>query len=173
MADMTAPIVLLSEQQQQWLDSATENHWLRRIDFQEISHLQMGVASGGFGIVHAGKWRGMPVAIKVLFSLADFIQEVRKSLLPFHSLSAQFPLPPFLCDVVFFWKRRPSLESHCQQQQSVQKKTLDLHKTDTHTHARTFMNKTRTQRICCTKVGSGIFIESGTTARVGRTMFAL
>ncbi|KAG0277595.1 hypothetical protein BGZ96_002797 [Linnemannia gamsii] len=77
MADMTAPIVLLSEQQQQWLDSATENHWLRRIDFQEISHLQMGVASGGFGIVHAGKWRGMPVAIKVLFSLADFIQEVQ------------------------------------------------------------------------------------------------
>ncbi|KAF9150257.1 hypothetical protein BG015_007940 [Linnemannia schmuckeri] len=77
MADMTAPIVLLSEQQQQWLDSATENHWLRRIDFQEISNLQMGVASGGFGIVHAGKWRGMPVAIKVLFSLADFIQEVQ------------------------------------------------------------------------------------------------
>ncbi|KAG0372595.1 hypothetical protein BGX24_012831 [Mortierella sp. AD032] len=77
MADMTAPIVLLSEQQQQWLDSATENHWLRRIDFQDISQLQMGVASGGFGIVHAGKWRGMPVAIKVLFSLADFIQEVQ------------------------------------------------------------------------------------------------
>ncbi|KAF9903359.1 hypothetical protein EC991_003898 [Linnemannia zychae] len=77
MAEMTAPIVLLSEQQQQWLDNATENHWLRRIDFQDISHLQMGVASGGFGIVHAGKWRGMPVAIKVLFSLADFIQEVQ------------------------------------------------------------------------------------------------
>jgi hypothetical protein len=90
MADMTAPIVLLSEQQQQWLDSATENHWLRRIDFQEISHLQMGVASGGFGIVHAGKWRGMPVAIKVLFSLADFIQEVTTSLLSLTLLASFF-----------------------------------------------------------------------------------
>lgn len=103
MADMTAPIVLLSEQQQQWLDSATENHWLRRIDFQEISHLQMGVASGGFGIVHAGKWRGMPVAIKVLFSLADFIQEVRTSLPSvLLALCSILSPSPFLCDFVFF-----------------------------------------------------------------------
>ncbi|KAF9177279.1 hypothetical protein BGZ50_008944, partial [Haplosporangium sp. Z 11] len=76
MADMTAPVVMLNDKEQQWLDGAIRDKLLRLIDFNDIKQLQMGVASGGFGMIHAGRWRGMPVAVKVLFNPADFIQEV-------------------------------------------------------------------------------------------------
>ncbi|KAG0369601.1 hypothetical protein BGZ54_009479 [Gamsiella multidivaricata] len=76
MADNTAPVVLLNDKEQQWLEGAIKDRLLRHIDFNDIKDLQMGVASGGFGMIHAGKWRGMRVAVKVLYNPADFIQEV-------------------------------------------------------------------------------------------------
>ncbi|KAG0206455.1 hypothetical protein BGX28_002088 [Mortierella sp. GBA30] len=76
MADMTAPVVLLNDKEQQWLDGAIKDKLLRLIEFNDIKDMQLGVASGGFGMIHSGRWRGMRVAVKVLFNPADFIQEV-------------------------------------------------------------------------------------------------
>ncbi|KAF9957212.1 hypothetical protein BGZ72_002045 [Mortierella alpina] len=76
MADMTAPVVLLNDREQQWLDGAIKDKLLRLIEFSDIKDMQLGVASGGFGMIHSGCWRGMRVAVKVLFNPADFIQEV-------------------------------------------------------------------------------------------------
>ncbi|KAF9983982.1 hypothetical protein BGZ75_004447 [Mortierella antarctica] len=76
MADMTAPVVLLNDKEQQWLDGAIKDKLLRLIEFNDIHDMQLGVASGGFGMIHSGRWRGMRVAVKVLFNPADFIQEV-------------------------------------------------------------------------------------------------
>ncbi|KAI1317800.1 hypothetical protein EDD11_007822 [Mortierella claussenii] len=76
MADRTAPVVLLNDKEQQWLEGAIKDRLLRQIDFNEIEDMQMGIASGGFGMIHAGNWRGIRVAVKVLFNPADFIQEV-------------------------------------------------------------------------------------------------
>ncbi|KAF9559821.1 hypothetical protein EC968_006478 [Mortierella alpina] len=76
MADMTAPVVLLNDKEQQWLDGAIKDKLLRLIEFNDIRDMQLGVASGGFGMIHSGRWRGMRVAVKVLFNPADFIQEV-------------------------------------------------------------------------------------------------
>lgn len=77
MAEHTAPVVLMNDKEQQWLDGAIHGNLLRLIDFDDIKQLRMGVASGGFGIIHSGHWRGMRVAVKVLYNPADFIQEVR------------------------------------------------------------------------------------------------
>ncbi|KAF9101843.1 hypothetical protein BGX27_011296 [Mortierella sp. AM989] len=76
MTDRTAPVVVFNVKEQQWLEGAVKDRLLRRINFEDIKDLQMGVASGGFGIIHAGKWRDMRVAVKVLYNSADFIQEV-------------------------------------------------------------------------------------------------
>ncbi|KAG0076003.1 hypothetical protein BGZ92_002626, partial [Podila epicladia] len=76
MAEHTAPVVLMNDKEQQWLDGAIHGNLLRLIDFDDIKQLRMGVASGGFGIIHSGHWRGMRVAVKVLYNPADFIQEV-------------------------------------------------------------------------------------------------
>ncbi|KAF9993945.1 hypothetical protein BGZ80_001886 [Entomortierella chlamydospora] len=76
MTDRTAPVVLFSAKEQQWLDGAINGNLLRLINFDDIEGLQMGVASGGFGVIHAGRWREMRVAVKVLYNSADFIQEV-------------------------------------------------------------------------------------------------
>ncbi|KAF9950676.1 hypothetical protein BGZ70_001266 [Mortierella alpina] len=76
MADLTAPVVLLNDKEQQWLDGAIKDKLLRLIEFNDIHDMQLGVASGGFGMIHSGRWRGMRVAVKVLFNPADFIQEV-------------------------------------------------------------------------------------------------
>ncbi|KAF9417355.1 hypothetical protein BGZ76_004539, partial [Entomortierella beljakovae] len=76
MTDRTAPVVLLNEKEQQWLDGAVKDKLLRHIDFDDIEELKMGVASGGFGVIHSGRWRDMKVAVKVLYNPADFIQEV-------------------------------------------------------------------------------------------------
>ncbi|KAG0043804.1 hypothetical protein BGZ83_011009 [Gryganskiella cystojenkinii] len=70
------PVVLLNDKEKHWLEGAIKDKLLRLIDFNDIHHLEMGVASGGFGIIHAGRWRGMRVAVKVLYNPADFIQEV-------------------------------------------------------------------------------------------------
>ncbi|GJJ71797.1 hypothetical protein EMPS_04154 [Entomortierella parvispora] len=76
MADRTAPVVLLNDKEKHWLDGAIKDKLLRLIDFNDIHHLEWSVASGGFGVIHSGRWRGMRVAVKVLYNPADFIQEV-------------------------------------------------------------------------------------------------
>jgi len=80
MADRTAPVVLLNDKEKHWLDGAIKDKLLRLIDFNDIYHLEWSVASGGFGVIHSGRWRGMRVAVKVLYNPADFIQEVTTSL---------------------------------------------------------------------------------------------
>ncbi|KAF9201320.1 hypothetical protein BGZ49_008413 [Haplosporangium sp. Z 27] len=76
MTDRTAPVFMFNDKEQQWLDGAIKDKLLRQINFDDIHELQMGVASGGFGVIHAGLWRDMRVAVKVLYNSADFIQEV-------------------------------------------------------------------------------------------------
>ncbi|KAF8940116.1 hypothetical protein BGZ58_007701 [Dissophora ornata] len=76
MGDRTASVVLLSDKEQQWLDRGINDKLLRHIDINDIKDMEMGVASGGFGMIHAGRWRTMRVAVKVLYNPADFIQEV-------------------------------------------------------------------------------------------------
>ncbi|KAF9973373.1 hypothetical protein BGZ65_009298, partial [Modicella reniformis] len=75
MTEKTGPVVLIDDKDQQWLEGAIRDKLLRHIDFDDITELQMGVASGGFGMIHAGQWRSLRVAVKVLFNPADFIQE--------------------------------------------------------------------------------------------------
>ncbi|KAG0234604.1 hypothetical protein BGX31_004541 [Mortierella sp. GBA43] len=76
MAEKTAPVVLIDDRDQLWLEGAIKDKLIRHIEIDDINELQMGVASGGFGMIHAGKWRGLRVAVKVLYNPADFIQEV-------------------------------------------------------------------------------------------------
>lgn len=80
MAEKTAPVVLIDDRDQQWLEGAIKDKLIRHIEFDDINNLQMGVASGGFGMIHAGEWRRVRVAVKVLYNPADFIQEVGNKL---------------------------------------------------------------------------------------------
>ncbi|KAG0240350.1 hypothetical protein BGW41_007063 [Actinomortierella wolfii] len=67
----------LSPEDQAWLSEALNSTLLRLIDFDSITDKRMDVARGGYGTIHAGKWRNSLVAVKVLHVPTDFIQEVR------------------------------------------------------------------------------------------------
>jgi len=92
MADHTAPVVLLNDMDKGWLEGAIKEKLMRFIEIHDIHHLEKGVASGGFGVIHAGRWRGMRVAVKVLYNPQDFIQEVTKLRLLPRSTPLLYPL---------------------------------------------------------------------------------
>ncbi|KAF9973180.1 hypothetical protein BGZ65_009410 [Modicella reniformis] len=47
----------------------------------------MGVASGGFGMIHAGQWRSLHVAVRVLFNPAKRLVQDSENIVKFYGVT--------------------------------------------------------------------------------------